>query len=107
MIYVFDLDNTLCKTVHDGHRWLYEQATPIPERIAAVNALYDAGHTIKIDSARGCDSGKNWLGVTVKQLRDWGVKYHTARTGLKFGGDVFVDDKGVRDVDFFKDVADG
>ena len=29
-------------------------------------------------------SGKNWWYFTVEQLKGWGVKFHTLRTGVKF-----------------------
>ncbi len=96
-IIIFDLDGTLCKV--DGN--YYEAAEPIQERIEYVNKLYDQGHTIIIDTARGCVSGKNHFFFTVKQLKGWGLKFHTVRTGVKFGGDIFVDDKGISDKDFF------
>tara|TARA_B100000575_G_C23137302_1_gene661010 strand:- start:593 stop:886 length:294 start_codon:yes stop_codon:yes gene_type:complete len=97
MIYVFDLDGTLC----DTKGTIYEEATPIIDRIVRVNELYDEGHTIIIDTARGCGSGKNWFYFTVEQLKGWGLKFHTLRTGVKFGADVFVDDKGFNDKTFF------
>ena len=98
MIYVFDLHGTLCNTKGT----IYEEATPMTDRIARVNKLYDEGHTIIIDTARGCGSGKNWFYFTVEQLKGWGVKFHTLRTGVKFGADVFVDDKGFNDTTFFE-----
>ena len=97
MIYCFDLDNTLCRTESN----IYEEAKPIKERIDFVNKLYDEGHTILIDTARGCCSGKNWFYYTLEQLKGWGVKFHTLRTGVKFGADVFVDDKAFSDRHFF------
>jgi|SRR5210317_1550786 len=97
MIYCFDLDNTLCNTKGN----YYEEATPKEERIAFVNKLYSEGHTIIIDTARGCVSGKNWFYFTLEQLKGWDVKFHTLRTGVKFGADIFVDDKGFNDKDFF------
>jgi hypothetical protein len=99
MIYCFDLDNTLCKT--EGNK--YEESTPIKSRIELVNKLYDDGHTIIIETARGCVSGKNWWYYTTEQLKKWDVKYHTLRTGVKWGADFFIDDKGINDKDFFKD----
>ena len=99
MIYCFDLDNTICVT--EGNR--YEEAQPILERINKVNELYDQGHTIIIETARGCVSGKNWWYYTTDQLKFWGVKYHSLRTGVKWGADFFIDDKGINDKDFFKD----
>ena len=98
-IYVFDLDNTLCKT--EGSNYI--DATPIKERIRIVNNLYDQGNTIIVETARGCASGKNWFYLTVDQLKGWGLKFHTLRTGVKFNGDIFVDDRGINSEDFFSD----
>lgn len=97
MIYCFDLDNTLCLTKSN----IYEESKPIKERIETVNRLYEEGNTIIIDTARGCASGKNWWYFTVEQLKRWGVKFHTLRTGIKFGADIFVDDRAFNDKDFF------
>lgn len=96
-IYVFDLDGTLCETKGN----LYEKSVPINNRIDFVNQLYKEGHTIIIDTARGCVSGKNWWYFTVKQLKSWDLKFHTLRTGVKYGADIFIDDKGFNDKDFF------
>ena len=101
LIYVFDLDGTLCDTKGN----YYEKATPKKDRIRLVNDLYDDGHTIIIDTARGCASGKNWWYFTVEQLKSWGVKFHTLRTGVKFGADIFIDDKGFNDKEFFNGVS--
>jgi hydroxymethylpyrimidine pyrophosphatase-like HAD family hydrolase len=99
MVYCFDLDGTLCNT--DGNN--YKDSTPKKERIKIVNTLYEDGHTILIDTARGCVSGKNYFFFTMEQLKSWGVKFHTLRTGVKFGADIFIDDKGMKDQRFFKD----
>jgi len=98
MIYCFDLDGTLCDNPLGN---FYEDATPKKGRIAYVNTLYDAGHTIIIDSARGVVSGKNWNKFTRKQLESWGVKYHQLRTGVKFNADIFVGDRMISDRKFF------
>ncbi len=101
-VYCFDLDNTLCKTEFSGGRHLYLEATPIPDRIAAVNKLYDEGHIILIETSRGCGSGVNWFQDTVKQLVGWGLRFHTVRTGVKLAADYYVDDKAINSEDFFK-----
>jgi len=98
-IYCFDLDNTLCETKGN----IYEEAQPYKDRIAFVNDLYSRGHTIIIDTARGCVSGKNWWHFTNEQLKSWGLKYHTLRTGVKWGADFFIDDKALSDKEFFQD----
>ena len=54
MRYIIDIDGTICheRYMPDGIKKDYENHVPIPERIAKVNALYDAGHTIKYMTAR-------------------------------------------------------
>ena len=103
MIYVVDLDHTLCDTVQglDG-RWKYFEATPIQSRIDVVNKLWEDGNTIIIETARGCRTKFNHYEETFNQLRSWGLKFHTLRTGVKFGADVYIDDKAINSEDFFK-----
>ena len=44
LIYCFDIDETLCKSKNLD----YAMSTPYPDRIKAVNELYDKGFTIKL-----------------------------------------------------------
>lgn len=88
MIYCFDIDGTLC-TNTDG---AYETAEPLFERIAVVNRLYEAGHTIKLFTARGSTTGIDWRKMTEQQLSNWQVCYHELILG-KPEADIFVDDK--------------
>ena len=99
MIYCLDLDGTLCNT--DGNK--YSDSKPKKNRIEFVNKLFDEGHTRIIDTARGSLSGKNYFFFTFNQLKSWGVKFHTIRSGTKIGADIFTDDKGVQDKRFFQD----
>ncbi len=102
-IYVVDLDGTLCDTKkHEAGYWLYLEATPFSARIERINSLYDEGHTIIIETARGCTSGKDWYPETFDQLTRFGVKFHTLRTGIKYGADFFIDDRAINAEDFFK-----
>jgi hypothetical protein len=102
--YVFDLDGTLCTNTYGD----YSKAVPLKERIARVNVLFDEGHHIVILTARGMGSTGNnsalaklkWEEFTIHQLQEWGVKYHKLFLG-KPSGDVYIDDKGVSDLDFF------
>tara|TARA_R100001126_G_C4744769_1_gene110092 strand:- start:146 stop:493 length:348 start_codon:yes stop_codon:yes gene_type:complete len=102
--YVFDIDGTLC-TLTDGD---YEKAEPIRERIDKVNELYDLGHNIILNTARGMGRTDNapiyaerlFKKLTQRQLEEWGVKYHRLFMG-KPSGDVYIDDKGEKDEDFF------
>lgn len=96
MKYCFDLDDTLCKFTGE-----HIKAIPYPERIAKVNKLYDQGHTIVIETARGSESGIDYFEMTQKQLKDWGLKYHQLRTGKKIFADVYVDDRAINEKDFF------
>jgi len=95
-IYCFDLDSTLCTPGS------YEDARPYIHRIQIVNHLYDEGHTIIISTARGGTSGKDWSGFTSSQLHNWGVKYHVLHVA-KPVADLYIDDRGVNDQDFFGD----
>ena len=104
MTYVFDIDGTIC-TKTDGD---YTQAKPFHDRITQVNRLYDEGHTIIFLTARGMGRHNNnpmlairdFYSLTQQQLQEWGVKYHQLILG-KPSGDLYVDDKGIKDGDFF------
>lgn len=97
MIYCFDLDGTLCTNTNGD----YKNASPFLNRISHVNSLYD-DNTIIISTARGVTTGKNWFDFTEEQLKNWKVKYHTLYVGEKIHADLFIDDKGISDIDFFK-----
>jgi len=102
MTFVFDLDNTLCLTKKNVEGfWEYKSATPILERIEKVNTLWQQGHHIIIETARGSTSQANWYEFTYSQLVDWGMKFHVLRTGVKFSADYFIDDRGVNSEVFF------
>jgi hypothetical protein len=102
--YVFDIDGTIC-TNTDGD---YEKALPYLNRINAINRLYDEGNIIIFLTARGMGRYGNAIAkahtafydLTVRQLKVWGVKHHSLFLG-KPSGDIYVDDKGVKDEDFF------
>lgn len=104
MTYVIDIDGTICSNT-DGE---YEKAEPYKNRISVINKLYDTGNKIVLLTARGMGRSGNSAGyayaafydLTVRQLDEWGVKYHSLFLG-KPSGDVYIDDKGMRDEDFF------
>ncbi len=108
MTYVFDIDGTICMKSEEGND--YEQAVPIKERIDKVNKLYNDGNTIIYLTARGMGRHKNNKGAaiidfydtTARQLKEWGAQYHKLFLG-KPAGDIYIDDKGMNDEDFFKD----
>ena len=104
MVYVFDIDGTICTQVNRD----YAQAIPIKPRIKAINKLYKEGHYIVFHTARGMGRSNisstfayaKFFELTQNQLHTWGVKYHSLYLG-KPAGDVYIDDKGITDNDFF------
>ena len=106
MVYVFDIDGTICHTQGSS----YELSIPIQSRIDYVNKLYGDGHTVYFLTARGMGRTKNnqlqaidkLFNLTKKQLDNWGVKYHRLFLG-KPAADIYVDDKGITDTDFFNE----
>tara|TARA_B100000287_G_scaffold5037_2_gene4932 strand:+ start:10786 stop:11112 length:327 start_codon:yes stop_codon:yes gene_type:complete len=104
MTYVFDIDGTICTSTAGD----YENAIPMTERIDKINRLYDEGNKIIFLTARGMGRHNNDLrkayqefhNLTIEQLESWGVKYHELYLG-KPSGDVYIDDKGEKDEDFF------
>lgn len=102
--YVFDIDGTIC-TNSGPH---YENSSPFRDRIEKINKLYKDGNTIFFLTARGMgrhDNNQNkaieeLYEFTKKQLTSWGVKYHQLFLG-KPQGDIYIDDKGINDEDFF------
>tara|TARA_Y100000034_G_C6611135_1_gene266154 strand:- start:61 stop:381 length:321 start_codon:yes stop_codon:yes gene_type:complete len=104
MTYVVDIDGTICTQSNPD----YENAIPIQENIDKVNELYNDGHQIIYNTARGMGRTNNdqvaahtlLYEMTRKQLDKWGVKYHMLFLG-KPAGDVYIDDKAIRADDFF------
>ena len=88
MIYIVDIDGTICKTV-DGD---YHNSRPYLDRIQKINELYDQGSTIIYWTARGGNSKLDWTDLTKQQLNSWGCKYTELRM-KKPVYDVWVDDK--------------
>lgn len=93
MIYIFDLDGTLCET-EDGD---YKRAVPYRERIAEVNRLSAEGHTVFVSTARSA----HWKELTRRQLLEWGVMHNGFSVGDKPFGHIYVDDRAINARDFF------
>lgn len=96
MIYCIDIDGTICNLTETQE---YSKAEPFPEMVKKINRLYGEGHTIKIFTARGMGSGKNFKLLTEHQLNKWGIDYHELIMG-KPAADVYVDDKGWTPAEF-------
>jgi len=89
--FCIDVDGTLC-SITENHK--YNEAIPHLPVVEAVNSLYDAGHYIKIFTARGMCSGMEYEELTHNQLIEWGVKFHELIMN-KPSADYYVDDKGL------------
>lgn len=98
MVYCFDIDGTLCTNTEGA----YEDAKPLAEPIARLNALHAAGHTILLLTARGSTTGIDWRSLTESQLKAWGVCYHALHLG-KPTADLYIDDKGINVRDWLAD----
>ena len=98
MIYCFDIDGTICTQTANQE---YHKAEPFNLMIDKINHLKDEGHTIKILTARGMGSGKDFKKLTHEQLVKWGVKFDELTMG-KPSADFYIDDKGVSIEDFLK-----
>lgn len=96
MRYCFDIDGTLCHTPNNQKgKPDYENAKPFPFMVEQVNRLYDEGHYIIMQTARGKGSGIDHTELTKRQLNDWGYKYHELFPMFcKPTADIFIDDKG-------------
>ena len=99
-IYV-DIDDTICHYPPDepvGVARDYSHAIPHSHKISVINSLYNKGHSIHYWTARGTQSGIDWLPLTLQQLKDWGCLYTTANVG-KPNYDLMIDDKTLTSVE--------
>jgi hypothetical protein len=109
--YCIDIDGTICSPTVGRD---YHKAEPWQDRIKVLNKLYDEGNYIIYFTARAmgrfADQPHSVASVKAKevlfeltrqQLEEWGVKYNELIMG-KPHADFFIDDKGVKDEDFFK-----
>lgn len=101
MIYMVDIDDTICITPNVNGVNRYDLAIPLVNRIETINHLYENGHTIKYWTARGASTGKDWLEFTREQLETWGCKYHELNVG-KPSYDIWIDDKAVNCDSYFE-----
>ena len=107
MRYIIDIDGTICNEVFepDGKK-NYALHEPMMDRIAKVNALYDAGHTIKYMTARGAVSMVDYYDLTKSQLDSWGAKHHELSVGKKEHYDVWIVDKAFWSENFFRSTGE-
>ena len=97
--YCFDLDGTLVTDVQGK----YELCKPIPKAVEKVRRLWEAGHKIFIQTARGVASKKERYRLTAKQLADFRIPYDELIVGYKPSADYFIDDKAINVQDWLDD----
>lgn len=105
MIYVFDIDGTVCNNTYGK----YDEAKPFVDRVQTINKLFDEGNEVIFFTARGMNTfagdiekvNKKYYDFTMKQLLSWGLRYTKLVLG-KPAADFYVDDKGINDEDYFK-----
>jgi len=97
MVIRVDIDETICTSPTKD----YNLAKPIPKRIKQINKLYNAGHQIIYWSSRGVCTGKDWYDLTIKQFKEWGVKYNSIELNKPYY-DKLIDDKAFNSEEFFK-----
>ena len=88
MIYIIDIDGTICNSNNSD----YLNSEPLLDRIQKINDLYNDGNTIIYWTARGSVSGIDWEDLTKQQLLEWGCLHHELKMN-KPNYDVWVDDK--------------
>ena len=96
--YCIEIDGTIFATENSD----YPYSKPIRHRIALVNKLCNEGYKITIFTTRGTLTGIDWREQTIGQLKKWRVRYHKLILE-KPHADIFNDDKGANDKDFFSE----
>lgn len=114
MIYVFDLDGTLCEPQlqYKDTRRRYEEAIPIPSMIKRVERLHSEGHRVIIHTARRMVTHQGDINKIVQDVGEvtetWLEKNKVPYHELVFGkpyGDYYIDDKAITIESFQKQEA--
>ena len=104
MIIYVDIDETICDhpPTPEGETRDYNKAIPIQGNIDKINSLYNNGDTIIYWTARGATTGIDWGDLTRSQVKSWGALHHDVRMGKPYY-DLFICDKAVNSIDFFRE----
>ena len=99
-VIICDIDGTICsqrafsKKRAPDDEVSFREAVPFSKRIEYMNSLCDDGYYIIYWTARGYESGTDFLEETRKQLDSWNVKYNECITFKPFY-DIWIDDKAI------------
>ena len=96
--FIFDIDGTICPQCNGE----YGKLKPYKDAIKIINKLYNQGNKIIFYTSRFMgrndnniiETYKQGYDFTLKQLKDWGFKFHELHMG-KPRGDIIVDDKNI------------
>lgn len=104
MIYVFDLDETICTTkgINAPRHEKYKNAKPIEKTVNLIIKLYNSGNIIIINTARGMVTNNDDVDAVIEDVgeitKNWlidnGVPFHQLCFGKPYG-DVYIDDKAL------------
>jgi len=83
-----DIDGVIC-TNEGGN---YDHAKPLKANINKINRLFDDQHFITLWTARGTETGVDWMDLTLMQLRLWDVQYNALEFGKPYY-DLLIDDR--------------
>jgi CMP-N,N'-diacetyllegionaminic acid synthase len=87
--FCFDIDGVIMSITPSND---YTLAKPILSTVYLINELYDLGHQIILNTARGYVTGIDWEELTKSQLDKCGLKYHRLFFN-KPAADYYIDDK--------------
>ena len=99
-VIICDIDGTICsqrvfsKERASDDEVSFREAVPFSKRIEYMNSLYDDDHYIIYWTARGYESGTDFLEETKNQLNSWNVKYNECIT-FKPNYDFWIDDNAI------------
>lgn len=103
--FIMDIDGTICQAqAREDGSFDYANAVPLTPVIERVNELYEAGHRIVLNTARGMRTyngdvkkvEKNVRPPLEKWLSDNGVKYHELVMGKAWGENpIYVDNRNL------------
>jgi len=100
MIFLIDIDGTICDDIKNEDSHLYPTAEYFPEALRIINNWYEEGHTITFFTAR---ESKDRL-ITETWLKEKGFKYHGLvmdKPRCKDGDEyVWIDNRKVRAVTY-------
>lgn len=105
IVLLFDIDDTIC--IHKNRD--YENAMPMLDVIAKINALHNQGYVIKLYTSRGMNSCRGNVKKADRRnrriLEKWLQKHNVCYDELIFGkplADLYVDDKAMSVKDFME-----